>query len=351
VGFAAVLASALALSAPAEERAFALLADNRLVGVAVPSGKVVARRRLGPKPRGRVEAGRMLARSDTRLFVLVQTGNTTDSVAVLDVRSAKIRARWVLEPGVRYRGIVYAGDRLHAYGGRSGKEIDTTNHIREQSAVLTQLDAANGQRTASTTIRPAEGHMWWIYRAAANSDATRITLSYHGGCSGEAPQLCTSGADWIDVDGQRLRRCELPTARVGCMEDVHGMVEPYGVGWIGTTGTESLVQYGRSGNLLRKLHSGIRRDHVMNFAFSRDRSWIYVISSCLYSHEGLRRVAVKTGTPMLVRGKICGEHVVVGRTALLVRQRRALEIRRPGAAQLRRRHEFATDVLDVIVTG
>jgi hypothetical protein len=301
VGFAAMLASALMFSAPAEERAFALLADNRLVQVALPSGKIVARRRVGPKPRGRVEAGRMLTRSDTRLFVLVQTGNATDSVAVVDARTAKLRTRWTLETGVRYRGIVYAGDRLYAYGGRWGREVDTTNHIREQSAVLTQLDAANGQRTASTTVRPAEGHRWWIYWAAANPDATRIALSYHGGCSGEALQLCTSGADWVDLDGQQLRRCELPTARVGCMENVHGMIEPYGVGWIGTTGTESLVQYGRNGNILRKLHSGIRRDHVMNFAFSRDRSWLYVISSCFYSREGLRRVAVKTGTSRLVR--------------------------------------------------
>jgi len=50
----------------------------------------------------------MLAPSDTRLFVLVQTGNATDSVAVVDARTARLRDRWKLAPGVRYRGIVYA---------------------------------------------------------------------------------------------------------------------------------------------------------------------------------------------------------------------------------------------------
>ena len=103
------------------------------------------------------------------------------------------------------------------------------------------------------------------------------------------------------------------------------MIEPYGVGWIATTGGESLVQYGRAGNLLRRLHSGIRHDHLMDFAFTSDRSGLLVMGSC-YGHEGLRRISLRTGTSRLVRRKICGATVVPGRSALVVAQSTALEV-------------------------
>src|SRR2546429_4708846 len=148
MGVVALLATVLTVSAPPAppEHAFALLADNRLVELAVPSGRVVARRRLGARPQGYVTEGRLLAASDGdhRLFALVQTGTGADWVAVLDSRTARIRGRYELEAGVRYRGIALAGDLLYAYGGRYGREIDTTNHWREESAVVTQLDAGSG---------------------------------------------------------------------------------------------------------------------------------------------------------------------------------------------------------------
>ncbi len=349
-----LVAAVLALhtsSAPPAERAFALLADNRVVEVAVPSGKVIARRRVGSLPRGRVESGRMLARSDNRVFVLVSSGDGSDAIAVLDLPTAKIVARWSLEAGVRYRGLVYAADRLYAYGGRVGREVDTTNHAREQSAVVTQIDAANGRETASTEIRPAGGHSWWIYWGAA--DATRLALSYHGGCYPEAVQLCTTGADSIEVAGQRLTRCEnaSPRPNLACLAEAHGMIEPYGVGWIAATGTESLIQYGRTGNILRRLHSGIHRDHLMDFAFMRDRTGLLVIGSCLYGREGLRRISLRSGASRLVRAKVCGEALLPARTALVVPQTAALDMRDSRTARLRHRSSFSAKVLDVLVTG
>jgi hypothetical protein len=340
---ASLLATVLTLQAspPArQEHAYALLADNRVVETALPSGKVVARRRVGAKPQGTsAEPGRMLAASDTRIFVLVAGGEGSDSVAVLDRRKATLLARWPLETGIRYRGIVFAADRLVAYGGRSGREVDTVHHLHEQSAVVTLLDAANGMKIRTAEMHPAEGRMWWIYWSSAT--ATRVALSYHGGCYPNATQLCTSGADVLDLSGHTLTS----------LDEAHGMIEPYGVGWIATTGGESLVQYGSNGNVLRRLHSGIQHDHVMNFRFTRDRSGLLVISSCLYSHEGLRRISLKTGTSQLVRGTICGEAAVPARTALVVRQTAALDIRDPRTAVLRRWVSFQAKVLDVIVSG
>src|SRR5258705_12371630 len=198
---APLIATALALAAPStqtSERAFAFLWDNRLIELALPSGKIVPRRRLGPKPRERITAGRFLAPTRDRLFVLVSTGTGSDSIAVLDARTAKLLTTYALEPGVRYRGIVLAGELIYAYGGRLGDEVDKTNHLREESAVLTHLDVRDGERRVAVTVRPADGHMWWIYWGAARDDASSVVLSYHGGCYPDVTELCTSGADWVD---------------------------------------------------------------------------------------------------------------------------------------------------------
>src|SRR6266511_3055379 len=102
MGFVApLIATALALASPSpqtSERAFALLSDNHLIELALPSGKIVARRRLGPKPGERLTAGRFLAPTRDRLFVLVSTGTGRDSIAVLDARTAKRRTTYELEP-------------------------------------------------------------------------------------------------------------------------------------------------------------------------------------------------------------------------------------------------------------
>jgi hypothetical protein len=344
---APLIATALALAAPStqtSERAVALLSDNSLIELALPSGKIVVRRRLGPKPRERITAGRFLALDRDRLFVLVSTGDGSDSIAVLDLPTGKRRATYALEPGVRYRGIVLAGELIYAYGGRLGKEVDNPNDFREESAVLTALDLATGEKRVAITVRPRDGHSWWIYWGAARGDASRVALSYHGG---------TSGADWVDVSGTELRPCQIPAPRplLGCLPDAHGMIEPYGVGWIATTGGESLVQYGQRGNILRSLHTGLRRDHVMNFAFNADRSRLYVLSSCLYGRDGLRRVSLSGSPSRLVRAKICGESLAVARTAFVVRRTNAIDVRHPKSASLRRTQEFRSDVLDVVASG
>lgn len=253
--------------------------------------------------------------------------------------------------GVRYRGIVLAGELIYAYGGRLGEEVDKANHLREEAPVLTQLDAGTGERRSTVTLRPAHGHMWSIYWGAARDDASRVVLSYHGSCYPNAIELCTSGADWVDADGTTLRACEVAASRSGCLADAHGMIEPFGVGWIATTGGESLVQYGQHGNILRSLRTGLRRDHLMNFAFNADRSRLYVLSSCLYGRDGLRRVSLSGGPSRLVRAKICGESLAVGRTAFVVRRATAIDVRRPKTATLRTTREFRSDVLDVGITG
>jgi hypothetical protein len=349
---APIVAATLAVAAPgpSTEHAFALLSDNRLVEVAVPSDRVTHRLRLAPKADGYVTEGRFLAfdARDRRLFVLVQTGRGADWIAVLDARTAKLRARWALEPGVLYRGIVLAGDLVYAYGGQLGREVDTTNHVREESAVLTELDAANGVTRTTVTVRPAGGHSWWIYWGSARPEG-QIALSYHGGCFPDAIALCTSGADLIDAGGTSLRPCEPQQDRFGCLGEAHGMIEPYGVGWIAATGGETLVQYGRTGNVLRHLHTGITRDHVMDFAFNVTRSRLYALGSC--GRGGwLRRVSLAGGSPTVIRAGVCGDGLVVGRTAFLIRRGNTLELRGLRTGTRLHQGRLGADILDVIAT-
>jgi hypothetical protein len=353
VGFAAVLASALALSAPGGERAFALLADNRLVELALPSGKVVARWRLGPKLRERVSPGRMLALSGSRVFALVQSGSGTDSIAVVDAQSARVRARYSLEPGVRYRGVLLVGSRLYAFGGRSGGIVATEPvEVREQSAVITTLDVSSGRALGTTTVRDANGRAWWILSGAATPDGSRIALSYHG--------FGTTGADWLDVTADGLRRCTVapPFSTSGCI-GLHGMIEPYGRGWIGATGDEFLLQFDETGHEVRRVHSGLQNEHLMNFTFTANGKGLLVLGSCSYSRGGLRRVSLTTGASTIVRRGFRGEGLAVGRTALVVIRNAGvvpdaassadLELRRPGSARLLATRTVSASVLDVIV--
>jgi hypothetical protein len=156
---AGLVATALALAAPpaqTSERAVALLSDNRLIQFALPSGKIIARRQLGPKPREPIAAGRFLAPARDRLFVLVSSGVGSDEVAVLDARTAKRRTTYELEPGVQYRGIVLAGELIYAYGGRLGNEVDKTNHLRAGSRADGVRCAAHAcdRRSASENRQP-----------------------------------------------------------------------------------------------------------------------------------------------------------------------------------------------------
>jgi hypothetical protein len=353
VGFAAVLASALALSAPTGERAFALLADNRLVELALPSGKVTARWALGPKLRGRVSPGRMVALRGSRVFALVQSASGTDSIAVVDSQAARVRVRYLLEPGVRYRGVLLIANRLYAFGGRYGRIVRTDPvEVREQSAVITTLDAVSGRSLGTTTVRSTDGQAWWILSAAARPDGSRIALSYHG--------FGTTGADWLDVTADGLRRCNTtpPFSSSGCI-GLHGMIEPYGRGWIGATGGEYLLQFDEAGRELRRLHSGLRNEHLMNFTFTSNGKGLLALGSCDYSRGGLRRVSLASGTSTLVRRGFCGDGLAVGRTALVVirnagvvpyaTSRADLELRRPGSGRLLAKRTVSASVLDLVV--
>jgi hypothetical protein len=249
--------------------------------------------------------------------------------------------------------VLLVANRLYAFGGRYGRVVRTDPvEVREQSAVITTLDAGSGGSLGTTTVRNADGRAWWILSAAARPDGSRLALSYHG--------FGTTGADWLDVASDGVRRCEVPPpySSSGCIS-LHGMIEPYGRGWIGATGEEFLLQLDETGRELRRLHSGLRNEHLMNFTFTASGNGLFVLGSCDYSRGGLRRVSLATGTSTLVRRGFCGEGVVVGRTALVVIRNAGvvpyatspadLELRRPDTGRLLARRTLSASVLDLVV--
>jgi hypothetical protein len=100
-----------------------------------------------------------------------------------------------LEPVVRYRALFLAptGDRLHVFGNRAGRVVDTVNQLREEAAVVTSVDLTSHARSA-VTVREADGRSWFVYWAAFSVDGTRLVATYHGGCNGEYLRRCTGGA-------------------------------------------------------------------------------------------------------------------------------------------------------------
>jgi hypothetical protein len=270
-------------------RATVLLDTNRIVSVSLEDGAVLARQRLGGAPAQTRFPGRYLARSlDGRLlYVLVNTaGKRPDEIALVDPATLETRRAWPLERDVTYRGLVVGplSGRVFVYGNVAGKVADKQTKQREQSAVLTIVDPTRPKRAETMTVRKARGHDWWTYWGAISPNEKRLFLSYHGGCGPSAVALCTTGADWIDLNGKQPRRCkgappDANGAGVGCSADAHGMVEGYQGSLLATTGGSELLLADRPDAVGKRFGTKISDTHLMSFALDRKRDEV-LLSSC-----------------------------------------------------------------------
>lgn len=318
----AVLAAAPAAAGKARaSSAYVLLADNVLLRLELPEGRVAGRRALGPKPASRFADGRhaiALDRAHTRLFLLVSgAGGRRDSIVVADPRTLAVRARFLLERGVSYRGVLLAHSRglLYAYGSRKGRFVDPETKFGEYAAVVTVLRAADGRILARWTVRAANRLEWWTYWAALSADERRLILTYHGSN--------TTGGDVLTLSGTGFAPCT-PTgrafARSGCANDVHGMAEPYGEGFVAATGGTRVVVLDARGEVLRRVRTGLQTHH-MDFALS-GTGRLFGIGPC-GKIGGLWAVDLEAGTNVRLRPargshRLCGSRVVAGGGTLLV---------------------------------
>lgn len=307
-------------------RVVSLLADRRLLAASGTTGTVVASVSLGPKS-PTPDVGRFLALSRDRdtLFALVPwTPATRQVVAVVDPETLRVRARLPLRRRVAFRSLVVGSEsgRLYLFGNRPAKRKTPA----PQGAVVAVLDPTSGAVLSTWNARRADGRFWWVLDAAVSQDEHRLYLSYHGGCS--ESDVCTTGADWLDIVGDQARRCRRqPYPHSGCLGRVHGSIEVYDGGLLATTGGARIIRLDRRGRVVRTWRSRVPRNHLMQFALDRKRDRLYAIGSCGYS-GGLSRIDLKTGRARVTgypssnsRDSVCGERVALGPKSLVAAAR------------------------------
>lgn len=323
----AVLAAGMLMAAPAAggqlptSSAFVVLADNVLLRLELPRGRVVGRRVLGPRPASRfADARRAIAldRANMRVFVLTSgVGGRRDSIAVVDPRTLAVRARFRLDRGVGYRGVLLARSTglLYAYGSRKGRFVDPQTTFGEYAAVVTVFRAADGRILARWTVRPANRLEWWTYWAALSADERRLILTYHGSN--------TTGADVLTLSGTRFAPCA-PTRtafpRSGCAGDVHGAAEAYGEGFVAATGGTRVVVLDERGEVVRRVRTGLQTHH-MDFALG-EGGRLFGIGPC-GKIGGLWAVDLEDGRSVRLRPargstRLCGSRVIAARARLFV---------------------------------
>jgi hypothetical protein len=171
-------------------------------------------------------------------------------------------------------------------------------------------------------VRRADGRFWWVLDAAVSEDERRLYVSYHGGCA--ETDVCTTGADWLDIAGDRARRCQDQTYPYsGCLGRVHGSVAVYEDGVVAATGEGPIIQIDRRGRIARAWKSRIPGNHLMQFALDRKRRLLYAIGSCGY-RGGLSRIDLKSGRSRVTgypssssSGGVCGERIAIGPKSLI----------------------------------
>jgi len=283
----------------------ALFEDNLLVRSTVPGGKVEAERRLGPRAQGGASddpnlslPGRLLAPGPggaTVLALVRQPAGMRDAVAVVDATTLRVRCRYPLERGIRYRGLALGSSgRIYAFGNRQAGDP------KRLAAALTVIDSADGALVESRIVR-APNDNWFVWWGAISPDERHLALSYHGDS--------TSGADLFDLSDGTVRRCRSNGCGADYVGEVHGALEAFGRGFLATTGSD-MLQGAWDGDVVRRLSVRAAHDHLMDFALDADRSKLYVSSCGL--RPGIHRLDLAgNGLSDLPSGHLCGAPLAV----------------------------------------
>jgi hypothetical protein len=280
----------------------------RLLRISLPGGAIEAERTLGPRLRGDPDLttpGASALASSASLLAAAPDGQTVlalvrrprggrDYVAVIDATSLETRRRDRLQRGIDYEGLALGrSGRVYAYGVRPAQQGNVP--------ALTILDAS-GAPIDSRTVRGRRGRDWWVLWAAPSADERRFMLTYHG--------TDTTGADWLDLSGGRMKRCEGRRRDRACVFEVHGAVAPFGNGFLATTGS-GVIEVSADGRVLRRRRVKPRNIHLMDFVLDADRSQLYV-SSC-GKRPAIQRLDLASDRLEIMRsGRLCGAPFAVG---------------------------------------
>jgi hypothetical protein len=328
--------------------AFVLRSDNTLLAVSA-GGAPITSIRLGRGPLDTGPGNRLvLGGNGTSLYVLIGgLPDGGDRVDLIDVRRMRVERPIGLPEGVTFTVL--------AAGSRSGR-LYVAGRTQAGGAVVTAGEPGAGDLPRSASIRDADGHDWLPYGLAVSPDESTLVVSYHG--------RDTSGADRVSVRGLRRAECK-GRARpgLGCLGRVHGSVALDGGDVHATTGSRTVVRYGRDGQVLDTVNSRLAGNHLMILEFDPVAGELFLLGSCGYA-GGLTKIDLATtrirrlarprapgGSPQLPsasRSMICGDALSVGEDAIYVARGRELLVLDRRSGRLLRSVDMQAPILDVV---
>jgi hypothetical protein len=307
---AAVLALVIAgCRSDADERTlFVLLTDNRLLRVS-EDGELLTRTRLAPAPRGFPSYGGLLAASPDRSTIYALVRGTRQELASVD-RDGVVRERHRLPGAVTWRRLAVGprSGRIFIAGNVAGRRRNEVGDV-ELSVRLLVL-SPRGERLAFERIRRAAGHDWYVNSLTIAEDESSLLVTYHGSD--------TTGADRVRLDP--IRRCRDTTPAWGaCLARNHGRAEWIGDRILTATGQPALELLEPSGDVVRKLDTGLQNVHLMEFTPANGA--VYAFGNCVQG-LGLARVRLAGGRPRTLIERACGDTAALLDDSTLVLGRR-----------------------------
>lgn len=311
VGVAALVLALAGCGSDADERTlFILLTDNRLLRMS-GEGEVLTRARLGPAPAVSSYGSLLAAGSDRRAVYALVRGKR-QQVAVID-RAGAVLDRHDLPGGVTWRRLAVGPrtGRLYLAGNVAGKRRNELGQV-ELGVRLLVLSPV-GERLAFERIRRVAGRDWYVDRLTVAGDESSLLVAYHG--------TDTTGADLVRLDP--IRTCADATPSWGaCLAKSHGRAQWIDDAILAATGEPALALLDTSGRVVRRLETGLRDVHLMEFTPASDVA--YAFGNCVQG-AGLARVPLAGGTSHVLIRDVCGDNAALLDDFTIVLGRRSSE--------------------------
>jgi len=336
-------------SSGVEERTlFVLLTDNRLLRVS-EDGAVLSRVRLGAMPEF-ASYGSLLASSSDGETIYALVRGKRQHVAAID-RDGLVVQRYALPRDMTWRRLAVGPEsgRIYVAGDVPGERRNDLGEV--ELGVRLLVLSPDGVRLALAPIREPEGRDWYVGWTTVARDESSLLVSYHGSD--------TTGSDVVRLDPIRL--CVDRTPEWGaCLGGNHGRSQWVGDRIVAATGESQLALLDGSGRVVRKLESGLRNIHLMEFEVVGNVA--YAFGDCVKG-AGLARVPLDGGEARVVARGACGDVAARLEDSTLVfgrRWSRDLYGRGKGAAlvyvdldvgKIKRSIELPEDPADVLAVG
>jgi outer membrane protein assembly factor BamB len=298
-------------------KVFSLLADGHLFALDMRDGSVIAEHALLPKAlEGQISMGHLIASSRDRQTIFVLVPSPSNTLAVIDAESGRIRASHALDDG-DYRAL--------DVGPVTGRVYLFGNYSQGQGLIFTILDNI-GMETVETLRMTLPPFNWWIYQVGVSADEQRVFVSYHGSPNFTGGLQGTGGIDWFNRGPDGWIRCLNRSGDgAGCIRAAHGGFARYLDGLLVATGTNVIHRVNASGTTAEDFDTGLKNNHLMEFALDTAADKLYAVGSCDYV-PGFSVVDLKDGTVFVKQSApgppssttVCGERLAIGPNNLIV---------------------------------